>query len=200
MHRPKKVVVNKKRSVYTYSELWHASNCVLKSGIENPTGCSWQFLSSILLTAFSFEAYLNHVGQRTIKCWEQLERLPPWSKFELLCESLEITFPDGTGKRPLQTVTKLLDFRNTIAHGKSLEIVANPETRDVNDNLDHYLGQRTLTSWEEMIQTKDFPERVREDVKLVITNIHDARKDEKEHLFTMGMQFYSATLAQESRS
>jgi hypothetical protein len=77
---------------------------------------------------------------------------------------------------------------------EDLEIVANPETRDINDNLDHYLGQRTLTHWEKLIQTKDFAERAREDTKAVLEQIHEARKDDKEHLFTFGMGVYGATL------
>ena len=142
MPRPKKVVVKKERTVHAYAELWHASSCVLNAGIAIPTGSSWQFLSSAVLTAFTFEAYLNHVGSRTIACWSQLDRLPPWSKFELLCETLGVTFSTGVGSRPLQTVVKLLDFRNTIAHGRSVQLKSKPELRDADERLDHYLGQR----------------------------------------------------------
>lgn len=197
MKKPAKVVVTKKRPVYTYSELWHASSCVLKSGIENPSGSSWQFLSSILLTAFSFEAYLNHVGPRAINCWEQLERLPPWSKFELLCETLNVNFSTSRSERPLQTITNLLNFRNTVAHGSSLELEPKPEIRDVNDQLQQYIGETPLTNWEKLIQTKEFAERVREDIQIVLSQIHDARKDDKEYLFSFGMGIHGATLVQD---
>lgn len=56
-----KVVITKERTLNTYAELWHASDCVLNAGLKNAEGCVWQFLSSAVLTAFSFEAYLNHV-------------------------------------------------------------------------------------------------------------------------------------------
>lgn len=95
MPNPRKALVTKERTVYMYSELWHASSCVLEAGLCNPRGSSWQFLSSIVLTAFTFEAYLNHVGPQVIACWESLERLPPQAKFELLCESLGVQFPEG---------------------------------------------------------------------------------------------------------
>ena len=192
---PRKVVVKKERSVHTYAELWHASNCVLNAGVEQPKGSSWQFLSSAVLTAFAFEAYLNHVGPRTIRCWEQLERLPPWSKFELLCETLNVRFPDGLGARPLQTIVKLLDFRNTIAHGRSLEIKTKPVHRDVNKKLDAYLGERLLADWEQQIQTSDFAVRAREDVQASLVVLHEARIDNKEDLFTLGSGYYGATLA-----
>lgn len=193
-----KVVVHKERSVYTYSELWRASNSVLVSGLEQPKGSPCQFLSSIILTAFTFEAYLNHVGSRTVECWEHLDRLPPWSKFELLCETLNVKFQEGAGARPLQTVTKLLDFRNTIAHGRSVEIKNKPEVRLADDRLDAYLGQQPLTDWERLVQNSDFALRVREDVEAVLTKLQEARNDEKEHLFTSGTGYHRATLIERS--
>jgi hypothetical protein len=193
MNKPTSAIVHKERTVHTYSELWHASRCVLESGLKEQKGSTWQFLSCAVLTAFTFEAYLNHVGSRTIECWQQHERLPPWSKFELLCKTLGVTFPEGTGVRPLQTVVKLLDFRNTIAHGRSVEIKSKPEVRVANESLDLYLGERPLTEWERLIQDKTFVERAREDVEVVLTKLHEGRKDEKESLFTFGMGSHSAT-------
>jgi len=170
-----------------YAKLWHASRCVLEAGVAQPQGSSWQFLSSAVLAAFSFEAYLNHVGPRTLACWQQLERLPPWSKFELLCEKLCVTFPDGPGKRSLQTVAKLLDFRNAMAHGRSTEIKTKPESRDANEKLDAYLGEKPLVDWERLIHTDAFATQARADVQAVLEKLHEARKDEKEGLFVLGM-------------
>ena len=198
MPKPNKVIVKKERAVHTYAELWHASGCVLKSGIEEPIGSSWQFSSSALLTAFAFEAYLNHVGSRTIACWAQLDRLPPWSKFELLCETLGVKYSKGAGSRPLQTVAKLLDFRNTIAHGRSVELKSKPELRDADERLDQYLAQRLRTGWEELIQTKDFAQRARDDVETVLASLHAARSDKKEGLFTFGLGFHRATTVTKS--
>ena len=197
--KPAKALVTEERDVYTYSELWHASDCMLKDGIEDANASSWKFLSSIVLTAFSFEAYLNHVGIRTIKSWDHLERLPPWSKFELLCETLNVSFSADKAERPLQTIQNLLNFRNTIAHGSSEKLNPKPEIRDSNEQLDCFIGERPLTHWERLIQTKDFAERVREDTKKVLEKIHDARKDvDKEYLFNFGMGFSSAYLIQNS--
>lgn len=194
MTKPKKVEVRKEREVNTYSELWHASECVLRSGIEQDRGSTWQFLSSILLTAFTFEAYLNHVGQRNINCWADLEYLPPLSKFKLLCETLHVSFDGGEGARPIQTINELFNFRNKIAHGKSAKINNKPELLDINDNLDKRLAERVLTDWEKLIQTSEFAKKARQDVELVIKNLHEARKDEKEFLFTFGLGLYSANL------
>jgi len=197
MAKPRKALVSKKRTVHTYSEVWHASHCVLEAGIRQARGSSWQFLSSAVLTAFAFEAYLNHVGPSVISCWSQLERLPPWAKFEFLCEILNVKFADGPGKRPLQTIVKLLEFRNTIAHGRSEEIKPKEEKRDVNDNLDNYLGQKPLADWERLIQTDAFAKRAREDVEAVLKKLHNARPEPKEGLFTFGIGVHGAHLVKE---
>ncbi|MGD9540235.1 hypothetical protein [Methylocystis sp.] len=154
--KPAKVRITQKKTVHMYAELWHASRCVLERGIENEKGSSWQFLSSIVLTAFAFEAYLNHVGNNLITCWESVEPLPPPKKFKLLCELLKIKFPEGTGKRPLQTIAQLQDFRNLMAHGKTEQIEPKPFLCDAK-YADARLGQRPLAKWERLIQTKESP-------------------------------------------
>lgn len=197
MNKPRKAAVSKERTVHTYSEMWHASRCVLEAGVRDPQGSSWQFLSSIVLTAFSFEAYLNHVGPTVLQCWADLERLPPWAKFELLSEQLQVRLVGGPAKRPLQTVAELLEFRNTIAHGRS-ETVKPPEVlRDIDDRLDGYLGERPLTRWERLVKTDAFAKRAREDVEAVLKVLHSARGEPKESLFAFGIGLHSAHLESE---
>lgn len=194
MVKPRKAVVTKERPLHTYAELWHASRCVLDAGVANQEGSKWQFLSSVILTAFTFEAYLNHIGPQTIECWPELERLPPWSKFELLSEQLGVKFPAGRGKRPLQTVVKLLEFRNTMAHGRSQQIKPDPVERDTNDKLHSYLGEQPLAAWEQLVRTSAFAQRAREDAEVVIRALHDARTETTEILFNSGVSLHSATL------
>lgn len=194
MVRPPKVVVNKKVTINMYSELWHASGCVLETGLHQRKGSSWQFLSSAVLSAFAFEAYLNHVGVQVFDCWEGPERLPPMSKFELLCETLKIKFSEGKGLRPLQTIAQLMDFRNTMAHGRTETIAIAPKLRDVNKALDQRLGEIPLARWQTLIQTPEFAQKVRKDVEAVLTRLHEARPDPKEALFTFGMAEHSATM------
>jgi hypothetical protein len=195
MTKPKKATVTKERSLHMYSEMWYASDCVLKTGLAEPRGSTWQFLSSTVLTAFAFEAYLNHVGPTVFACWEQLERLPPWSKFELICETLCVQFSNGKGMPPLQTIVELLEFRNTIAHGRSIEIKPKPELCDLNEKLDADLGELPLTHWERLVKTADFAQKARADVQKVLEILHEARPNPKEGLFTLGIGTHSATIA-----
>lgn len=191
--RAARVVVTKKRDVRTYSELWHASKSVLDTAAENPKGSTWLFLSSLVLTAFTFEAFLNHVGPLLFGHWGHLDRLSPWAKFELICEKLGLTFTSRSGAQPLQTITTLLDFRNTIAHGRSLQLEAKPLMRTV-ENYQAAYGERLLADWEKLIVDDSFAVRARVDVEEVIRAIHDKCPDPKEHLFTFGSGLSGATL------
>ncbi len=193
MATPKKATVHKERTAHTYSELWHASSCTLEKGVENAKASAWQFLASIMLTAFTFEAYLNHAGEKIFSCWAEVERLPPLAKLSLLCEKLEISFTKGA--RPYGTIIELFNFRDEIAHGKS-KTVKHSSSRDLNDNLDKYLGQRQLLNWETKIQNIDFAERSREDVKKVIEKIHTARPEPKEPSFSFGISIHNAQIGE----
>ena len=196
MTKAPKIVVTKKRTIHTYAELWHASYCVLQSGLTIAEGSSWQFLSSLVLTAFSFEAYLNHVGAKTFECWEDLDRLPPLAKLELLSEALSVKFPNGPGARPLQTVSKLFTFRNAIAHGRTGEVKYEPVTLDLTKYEKEYRAP-LLANWEQLIQSEEFALSAREDVEEVMRIVQSGRKDSTDNLFTTGMGSYGATLVQE---
>lgn len=194
MGKPSKAVVTKKNTVHMYSELWHASACVLDAGLSEERGSSWQFLSSVLLTALAFEAYLNHVGVTCFSSWSDLERLPPMSKFALLCETLKVTILPK-GKRPMSTLVELMEFRNAMAHGRTQTMEAPPHLRDINEKLDGYLGEMPLAHWQKLIRTSDFARRVRDDVQAILTGLHDARSAPKEALFAFGIGEAGATIA-----
>src|SRR4030042_2406745 len=103
-----KAKISKERQVNTYAEMWHASNVMLDKVKENPEGSFYQLMASLIFTAFTLEAYLNHIGQRIFKCWDDLEQLSPKKKLGLIAEKLKIERDDS--KRPFQTIDKLLKF------------------------------------------------------------------------------------------
>jgi hypothetical protein len=187
-----KAVVTQDREVRTYSELWYASQKMMEAGIREPVGSAWHFLSSLVLTAFAFEAYLNHIGPTLLKCWESVEYLSLANKLDLICELLNVQVPDK-GKRPGQTIEKLFKFRNTLAHGRT-ETVTAPSKRMDPDYVDQHFMQRPLTWCEKLIRDGKFARQAREDVEVVVKMIHDARRDPKDYPFTFGMAFGSATM------
>jgi hypothetical protein len=188
-----KIDVTKVRTVHTYSELWHASGSVLAAGEREMRGSSWQFLSSAVLTAFTFEAYLNHVGAIIISSWVEKERKPVMAKFNLLCKALKVAFPHTKDQRPIKTLAEFFEFRNTLAHGKSEVLGPEFTTLETNEKLDDFLGLRLLLKWESLIQTSEFARLAREDVSTILSVLHAARPLPKEGLFVFGLGTSSAT-------
>ncbi|WP_139167283.1 hypothetical protein [Chromobacterium sphagni] len=186
------VEVKKERQMIMYSELWHASDCVLEKARQNPEGSSWQFLSSILLTAFAFEAYQNHIGPCLFAHWEHLDRLSPLAKFDLIIDRLEISVPNAKGGRPWQTLSELFKFRNTIAHGRSKSLEKS-DTKTTDAYLDGFHDE-LLDDWELRIRSDEFALRCREDVEALLRIIHKQLPGEPERLFAFGSGFHSATV------
>lgn len=183
------VKVKKERVVVTYAEMWHASNCLYKSGVENSSGCTYQFMASLVFTAFTIESYFNHIGPQLFRRnWKEFERLTPKGKLALVCDKLNITV--NYGHRPWQILKRLFDFRNAIAHGKSTTVsdIKTPSLESYNQ-YGVPLGF-ALTDWEDY-STKENASKAREDVSRIINQIHAAGKFNGVP-FRKGMQIYTA--------
>jgi hypothetical protein len=165
-----KVSVATEREVITYSHMWHTSECLLKTGQEQDTLSFHQFMASLVFTAFTLEAYLNHVGSKLLPCWEYLERSkPPKEKLSLIAKHLGVTVTYGT--RPWKVMSELFEFRNTIAHGKS--ITFKPPVKVV--SLEEHEADVSMakTKWELFCNRKN-AERARGDVEQMVLILHKA--------------------------
>ena len=83
----------------------------------------FDYLPLLVFSAFSAEAYVNSVGSRQIKFWDQLERLSWRAKIEILHSNVHKT-PDW-GRDPLQFASQIFAIRDRLAHGKP-ETVSGP--------------------------------------------------------------------------
>jgi hypothetical protein len=192
--KPIKARVEKKRDVRTYAEIWHGSGILLQRGQEEIRGSKWLWMGSLIFTAFSFEAYLNHIGRKTFACWDIFEKVvSPEGKLDVICERLEIDLPKN--KRPRQTLRELIKFRNNVAHGKTVPLEENT-TRDADQYLDEFLGKRPLAVWEEYCTEKNAL-RARSDIKQIMQLIHEKANPENDPLFGFGMYEASASLQQD---
>jgi len=188
-----KVTIKKEREVNTYADMWHTSRCLMDKGIKDQKGCYHQFMASLVFTAFTLEAYFNHIGPQLFKCWSDLERLGPNEKLNLITERLGVKIEHG--KRPWQVMKVLFGFRNDIAHGKSQfiklsEIVPHRKFSDVS------LGEQVKTEWEKYC-TKINAQKAREDVEKIIMALHERGKFKPAYPFTAGIQSHSATYSNE---
>jgi hypothetical protein len=193
--KPQKAQVSKKRPVHTYSELWHGSGVLLQRGQEEVKGSKWLWMGSLIFTAFSFEAYMNHIGPKVFTCWNIFEKaIPPEGKLDVICERLKIVLEKN--ERPRQTLRELIKFRNNVAHGKTVPIEENT-TPDADQYLDEFLGKRPLAIWEEYCNEGNAL-RSREDIEKILKLIHEKVKPKNDPLFGFGIYEASASLQQDS--
>lgn len=188
-----KIRTPRERLLITYSEHWHSSRTFLKLGIENPTGSYHQFLGSIVFTAFTLEAFLNHVGESLFKSWPELERLTPKGKINVITEKLGIAV--NYGHMPWQIIPEIIGVRNKIAHSKN-ELLQDERMLTV-DTYDEKMGEILRAPWQEYATQKN-AEKAREKVEEICKTIW-ANTGFKEHeLFRSGMQSGTAKFAEET--
>jgi len=186
-----KAKVSKERQVNTYSEMLSASYVILEKAKEAPAESRYQLMASLIFTAFALEAFLNHIGQNIFKCWEELEKLSPSGKLNLIAEKLEIEKDDG--KRPFQTVIELFRFRNEVAHGKTVYLKSEEQIIVVDDKLEQHMQESLQTPWQQYCNLKN-AERAREDVEEICRIIHKTSGIPGDVLFCLGVQVDSGTL------
>ena len=103
---------------YAYANLFCGAKSLFKSATKHPEGSGHCRVAAVVLSAFAIEALLNHVGEEKLSFWGIVERRLTWrEKLELLAQHLGISLP--WGERPLQTITKVFKFRNSLAHGRT---------------------------------------------------------------------------------
>jgi hypothetical protein len=188
----RKVKIKKERKVVTYVELSHTSWCLLKKGQDDAEGSTHQFMGSLVFTAFSLEAYLNHIGPKVFRNWVALERLGPQDKLDIIAEKIGLHV--DYGKRPWGIMKELFGFRNDIAHGKSIEI-AEEQIVPIGKE-DDCIRQFAKTKWEKFC-TRQNAERARDDVKEIVKALHAKAEIKDEFPFVGGFQEAQATLLDE---
>ncbi len=184
-------LVRKESTVVMYSELWHASGCLLEKAIENSKRSSWLYLSSIIMSAFTFEAYLNHINDSYLKIKDKInefEEMSPINKLIMVSKELKIESEFDKSRRPFQTIKSLYKFRNFFAHGKSLKMYSEYTTSQskVNYETENY----PKNEWIRKIEDSKFAELVREDIDKSIRIIHSEINDvDKGEVFSFGYNF-----------
>ncbi len=183
------VLVEMRREVRTYAEVWHASWSMLRIAEEHGKGQTWLLMASVVFTAFAFEAYLNHVGPRVDPAWgRKQDFLPVRKKFDHLSGLLGVTWAEGWAAEPLVTVDAVIGFRNAMAHARSETLEPPPTLHPVDNNPLDDLSYRPLAAWEARLRDDRFAQAARASVEAVLSRLHEARADEdKEPLFMMGM-------------
>ena len=185
------VHISKERQLITYSDFWNASRFLLESGKSNEHGSYYQFLASLVFSAFAFEAFLNHIGEHLFTSWPELERkLSHRAKLALIGERLN--FSIDYGRPPWQIIPKLFGFRDKVAHGKN-EMLRLEKVVPHDDRYEELMHEFMFADWQKFATEQNAAD-VRKHLEEIMVNIHKVANIENEHLFSHGSQFGSARL------
>ena len=156
-----------KRTVKSYGWLSMCARNSLDCGKGDKNGCFYHFMSSLIFSAFTLEAYVNHIGPTLVPFWSEIEKIRLMSKLKIVYTFLELDF--NTSKRPLQSISWLIKFRNTMAHGKTEDI----NKSKINKTQKYiYVG----ASWEAYC-TKEKAQRAYDDIREIIEILNKSKKN-----------------------
>lgn len=167
----------------TYAALLHTASHLIDSAEKRAEGSLLDLQAATVFLAFTFEAYLNHVGAKEIPFWEEIDRISNTEKLAVL--SKQLGFKPDKSKRPFQTIKGLFELRNGLAHGRTERVKKTvlSKTPPADGDIWRLLPAENLT-------TKGV-RRDYADVKEAIETINKSRPTPETGLWTMGVRSYS---------
>ncbi|MFC1989380.1 hypothetical protein ACFLVW_02270 [Chloroflexota bacterium] len=165
----RKLALSSTRDITFYAYLNSAAQWALEQAEGTEEGRFYNCMSSIMLSAFCIEAYLNYIGSEIIPYWDEdvKQNINTPNKLKILCHHLNLA-PDFS-RRPFQSFKHITKYRNIIAHGTSVKI-SDQSTQTVRD------GEKVKypkTWWEEQ-SNLIFAKRWLADTESIIIAIHEA--------------------------
>ncbi len=79
-----KSIITATRHVNVFAELSHGNLVLLQNAKEKRPGYHYETLAAVVMAAFKFEAFLNHIGFLVLPFWSAVERLPQKHNLEIL--------------------------------------------------------------------------------------------------------------------
>ncbi|MCH5518976.1 hypothetical protein [Pseudomonas syringae] len=107
------------RTVNTYAFLYEGALRAVEKAEKTEEGRFYDVLNALILSAFTVEAYLNHLmdSEAVASSASVDERLSVWRKYRLVSRILKVGKGDLNEAFP--EIASVLVFRNFIAHGKT---------------------------------------------------------------------------------
>lgn len=155
-----------RRRVIAFADLNHGAEIMIGKAEKDLEGNYYTIISSLLLTAFTFEAYLNHLGDS--EYWDEDKGfVGVLDKYDILCGAFGI-LPDYS-RRPHQTLRELFKFRDSIAHARSETL---EETKSIS-STDRRSAHSPKTEWEKYCNLEQ-AKRAKEDITKIIIKVNVA--------------------------
>ena len=176
------------RRVYTFKDLLNACFFSLGLAQERKEGSFYNFMFSMLSSAFAVEAYLNHLGQDRFgkKEWGKIERgMSPESKLRVLAKLFNYNL--DFGRRPWQTFADMFRYRNAIVHARTETLTFAEQTYDAGEG-----PAEPKTKWEQATTTET-AERFYKDARELIQQLHAAAGLPGHQLWSSGLSEWSGS-------
>jgi hypothetical protein len=185
----RKLSVSSERNVYTYVYLHIAADWALEQAEGTGEGRFYNCMSSIILSAFCIEAYLNHIGSKLLPYWddEVKKGLGIQNKLKIICHHLNLAI--DFSHRPFQSFKQIMRFRNLLAHATT-EKISDKGTQIVNAGKQVKYPE---TWWEKHCKLQT-AKRWLADTESIITTIHEAAGEGKIPFGMLSMGISNGTL------
>lgn len=158
-----RVKLDEQRHIYIHNDLSNAAfyfkqRIYERIKADDREGISLEIMACLTMIAFAVEAKINFLGYRLIPNYP--ERAPYWEKVKKVTSQLGVKFDNTT--RPYKTIASLKDFRDTLAHGKPLNLNASKEVVTTHEELEQ---RGYLTAHWEAYITPGFVEEAFDDME-----------------------------------
>lgn len=173
--------ITSKSYVTLFRTGWH----LLDMAEKHAEGSLLNLNGAAVFLAFSFEAYLNHVGAEEISFWNEIERISHSQK--LLVLSKHLKFKADNSCRPFQTLKKLFELRNGLAHGRTQAETVVVKSRGKSADGAAW----RLLPWEKL--SSDSVRRIHDDLKECVQTINDSRPHPDDRLWNEGTRSYDTS-------
>jgi hypothetical protein len=164
----------------------------LQEAKANESGSYFNLMVALVFSAFTIEAYLNHLGGKIIPFWEAIEKnLSPLKKLEIIASQLGK--PIDYGHRPFQSFKSISQLRDFLAHGRT-EFVAEKSIQILSDDDKPELPK---AKWQKQV-TIEIVQKYFDDTKEIIEYLHNASGLEFNPLFVHETSDWSILPANDS--
>ena len=192
MEKKKKLVAASK-TVYTVGYLRAVSHHALEEARENEKGSYFNLMVTLVFSAFTIEAYLNHLGTKVIPFWSTIERsLSPSKKLEII--AVQLAKPIDYGRRPFQSFKSIFRLRDFLAHGRK-EYVAEESIQILSDGDKPKLPE---AEWQKQVTIENV-QRYFDDTKEIIEFLHSSSSLDFNPLFVPETSDWRITSANDDK-
>lgn len=143
--------ISGKRVTNAAANNYLAAKNLLQLARSQEDGSFYWSMATVVFTAFTYEAFLNVVGEEVLGSeeWKKIDRASWRKKHAAVLTALSL--PSDLSSRPESTLIELFEFRNQMAHGREEELVLNGIS--VADLRPLTLQEATSTEWEKKCTT-----------------------------------------------